>query len=361
MSSTVYKKWISVWLLVGLFMVLIQIVIGGITRLTDSGLSITEWNIIKGTLPPLNEAQWSEAFQKYKDHTVQFKAIHSDMDMGAFKFIYFWEYFHRLWARTMGFVFLFPFLFFLYKKAFDAYLIKQLIIIVLLAAFAATFGWIMVSSGIDSEHYVWVNAYKLTIHLSIAVSLLLVLSWTIFKVKFDNFNFTLKYARFSYLIFTIIVLQIIMGGFMSGMKAALVAPYYPHMGFNSDGSFYLISPILLDSSEWKFSHLTDYYNNSFAPSLVQFVHRSLAFILLIIIPYFFYLNRELKDKLWLRVRSIIISLLLIQFSLGVLTVIYSLNHFYFPILGVLHQFFGIILILSFLFVLYITHRNKTLI
>ena len=111
------KKPVRVWLFIGVFMVFMQVVIGGITRLTDSGLSITEWAIIQGTLPPLNEAAWMEAFEQYKIMAKkQFESLHADMTLSEFKFIYFWEYFHRLWARMMGFVFLFPFLYFLWKR-----------------------------------------------------------------------------------------------------------------------------------------------------------------------------------------------------------------------------------------------------
>ena len=120
-----YPRAIKVWLAIGVFMVFMQVVIGGITRLTGSGLSITKWEIVTGTLPPLNAAQWEKEFDLYKD-TPQYKKINEGMDMKAFKFIYFWEYFHRLWARTMGFVFAIPFFYFLSKGWIDKMLKKRL-------------------------------------------------------------------------------------------------------------------------------------------------------------------------------------------------------------------------------------------
>jgi len=154
---------VKIWLIIGLVMIFFQVVIGGITRLTGSGLSITKWEIVTGTIPPLNSADWEEAFDLYKA-TPQYKQINKGMSMSEFKFIYFWEFIHRLWARTMGFVFLFPFLFFLGTQRFSKKLFKQLIVVFLLAALVASLGWIMVASGL--RDLPWVSPYKLTLHLS---------------------------------------------------------------------------------------------------------------------------------------------------------------------------------------------------
>ena len=138
----VYRS-VTIWLCLGLFMVYMQIIIGGITRLTGSGLSITEWEIVTGTFPPLSEQSWEIEFNKYKE-TPQFDKINRDMEMGSiftegtFKFIYFWEYLHRLWARTMGFVFLIPFLIFFFQKRLPSSLVKRLGIVILLACLLYT-------------------------------------------------------------------------------------------------------------------------------------------------------------------------------------------------------------------------------
>ena len=159
-----YRKAVKVWLIIGLVMIFFQVVIGGVTRLTGSGLSITKWEIVTGTLPPLSDSQWLEEFELYKA-TPQYQKINEGMSLSDFKFIYFWEYFHRLWARSMGFVFLFPFLFFWWKGWIDKPLMQRLGITVLLAAIVASFGWIMVASGLIDRP--WVIAYKLTSRLSI--------------------------------------------------------------------------------------------------------------------------------------------------------------------------------------------------
>ena len=151
-------------------MVFIQILLGGITRLTGSGLSITRWEIVTGTIPPLNQVDWNEAFDLYKA-TPQYQKINEGMSLDRFKFIFFWEYFHRVWARLMGFVFLIPFIIFLVRKSLSQKLIKRLIVVIAIAAAAAVFGWIMVASGLI--HRPWVNAYKLTIHLSLGIALIL--------------------------------------------------------------------------------------------------------------------------------------------------------------------------------------------
>jgi len=147
-------------------MLYFQIILGGITRLTGSGLSITKWEIVTGTIPPLSAHDWEEEFDKYKA-TPQYHKLNQGMSLSEFKFIYFWEYIHRLWARTMSFVFAIPFGIFLYRKQLSASLIKKLIALVLLAALAASFGWFMVLSGLNERP--WVDAYKLTLHLSVAI------------------------------------------------------------------------------------------------------------------------------------------------------------------------------------------------
>lgn len=168
-------QWLKYWLFTGLIFLFFQVVIGGITRLTGSGLSITKWDIVTGTFPPMSEETWIEEFELYKK-TPQYHKINAGMSISAFKWIYFWEYLHRLWARTMGFVFLIPFLIFYRKKLISNHLLRRLGVVILLAMLAATFGWIMVASGLVNRP--WVNAYKLSFHLCIALSVYTALLWT---------------------------------------------------------------------------------------------------------------------------------------------------------------------------------------
>ena len=146
------QKQIAIWLLIGVGMIIIQVLIGGITRLTESGLSITEWKPITGTLPPLNDAAWQAEFDKYKV-TDQFKYVHQYFSLSEFKFIFFWEWFHRTWARLMGLVFLAGFIYFLVTKKFNKGMIRPMIILFLLGGVQGFIGWFMVKSGLVPEKY----------------------------------------------------------------------------------------------------------------------------------------------------------------------------------------------------------------
>jgi len=137
-----YPRVVRNWLILGLVLIFVQVVVGGITRLTGSGLSITKWEIVTGTLPPLNETSWLAEFDLYKA-TPQYEKMNEGMSLGDFKFIYFWEYFHRLWARMMGFAFIIPLAYFLFKGYIDRALGKRLGLVFLAAALTASFGWIM--------------------------------------------------------------------------------------------------------------------------------------------------------------------------------------------------------------------------
>ena len=346
---------VGFWLITGIVMVFFQVVIGGITRLTDSGLSITEWNVIKGVLPPLNQEQWDIAFKKYQDHTLQFKAIHADMSLSDFKFIYFWEWFHRLWARTMGFVFLIPFVIFWRRNYLPKPLMRDLGIVVSLAALAAVFGWIMVQSGLNTNKLVWVNAYKLTIHLSIAVTLLSFLWWATLRVlqPVTEYAHNRKVRKFAWRVTIIICIQLVLGGLMSGMKAGLAAPHFPHMGVAENGSWIWFSEVLFESKQWNWNNLFNYNTNSFAPALVQVLHRGTAYLLCVLIPLLSLQIIKLKGNKNLKLSNILLIIaLIVQITLGIFTVINSLNPDIFPTLGVLHQAGGMLLLMAILFVNY---------
>ena len=150
------------WLILGVAMTIVQIALGGITRLTGSGLSITEWDVVTGTLPPLNQAAWLALFEKYKT-TPQFQLLNFDFTIDNFKFIFFWEWFHRLWARTIGLVFAFGFIYFIVKKYFQPSMIRPLVVLFLLGALQGAIGWIMVASGLEGDA-VYVKPTRLALH-----------------------------------------------------------------------------------------------------------------------------------------------------------------------------------------------------
>jgi len=158
------------WLLLGVAMTVIQIALGGITRLTGSGLSITEWDVVTGALPPMSEAHWQELFAKYKT-TPQFQLLNFDFTISNFKFIFFWEWFHRLWARTIGLVFAVGFIYFLVKKYFMPSMIKPLVVLFFLGALQGAIGWIMVASGLEGDA-VYVKPTRLALHFVFALGLL---------------------------------------------------------------------------------------------------------------------------------------------------------------------------------------------
>lgn len=333
------------WLLIGLIMVFGQVVIGGITRLTGSGLSITKWEIVTGTLPPLNELQWEEAFTLYKQ-TPQYQKINKGMSMTAFQFIYFWEYFHRLWARTMGIVFIVPFLIFWRKGWIDKPLMNRLGMIVLLAAIAASFGWIMVASGLVNRP--WVNAYKLTMHLSLGFILFAYLLWTVFKVFYPQLHSSGNFAlyRWSIGLTAAVGIQIILGGIMSGTKAALAYPTFPDM----QGEW--IPDILLHSTHWQLENFVQYDATPFMVALVQLLHRSMAYIVTIWAGWFFFkVIKSATNPMVTFGLYLLLGILALQVTLGILTLLNSVGSI--PVgFGVLHQAGGLLLLGACLFLNY---------
>jgi len=330
------------WLRVGLIMVFFQVVIGGITRLTESGLSITKWEVVSGTLPPITQADWDREFELYKD-TPQYKEINEAITMEEFKFIYFWEYIHRLWARIMGFVFLIPFLWFWRQSRLTKTLIKDLGIVVLLAALAATFGWIMVASGLIERP--WVNAYKLSIHLGIAFCVFSYLLWTTMKYQAGSISprlVTAENARYRNILVVFIIIlcfQIVLGGIISGMKAAVLYPSWPSMN-----GIYL-PDVLFDMSQWKLQNFIDYDKNEFMGALIHFLHRNNAYILLLTVISlgWSYIRSNSLDQETKRLAIVLVVGVLIQMLFGIITVVSSIGKI--PVSwGVIHQGMALIVL-----------------
>ena len=330
MQNQIIRFPVKLWLWTGLVMIFFQIIIGGITRLTGSGLSITKWEIVTGTLPPLNQTDWEEAFNLYKE-TPQYQKINQGMSLGDFKWIYFWEYIHRLWARTMGFVFLIPFVFFWVKGYLNPQLKKDLVIVFILAGIVGAFGWIMVASGLI--HRPWVNAYKLTLHLGLALITLSYLWWTYLKTRPQATYPGLASRQKTALYFLVLVcVQILLGGMMGGMKAALVYPTFPKM------NQYWMDPILFQADSWKWQHFIDYDSYPFLPALVQVLHRFTAIALLVLFLSRMYRFLNISLVRWVAI------LLIVQITLGIITLLRS-RGFIPDNLGVLHQGAAIVLLL----------------
>jgi cytochrome c oxidase assembly protein subunit 15 len=344
MAEIILKKTnknVAKWLYLGVLMLIIQIVLGGITRLTESGLSITEWNPITGALPPLNTAQWQAEFAKYKG-TDQFRYIHADFSLSDFKYIFFWEWFHRTWARLMGIVFLVGFFYFLIKKQFKKDMIIPFIILFLLGAVQGAIGWIMVQSGLVPQK-MFVDHIKLATHFMTALVLLCYTFWFALSIsvpsKMKTINKSLR--KISSLIIIVLFFQLIYGAFMAGLHAATAAPTWPTI----NGQWF---PDVMNnlSPAWK-----NFLDNKIT---IQFIHRGFAYTLLILVIIWWKKARKIiGSSLFLKTKFIPLLLVLLQVVLGIATVVlspYGNNLVWF---GVAHQFVAILFLMSIIFMLYI--------
>ena len=347
-SNLKYTKTIRIWLILGLMMLIVQVVLGGITRLTGSGLSITRWDIITGVVPPLNAEEWVNAFELYKE-TPQFHKINSTFTIQEFKFIYFWEYFHRLWVRSLGFIFLIPFLIFVVKKELDFYLIKRLGIVILLTILTASAGWIMVQSGLVNRP--WVNAYKLAIHFTLAILVIWAMVKTVSDVYLLGSKKLIPSKKIVTFVLSIAFIQMMVAGIMAGMKAGLYYPTWPDM----NGEF--IPGVLLNSANWGWNNMINYDTYLFAPALIQFVHRMLAYVLAAATIYMFFKLRnkvEESSKKWLNGTLILVW---VQVLLGILTVINVQGKI--PLFfGVSHQLAGLLYFMLLLFLYDSLRKHK---
>ena len=343
------------WLTLGVAMTIVQIAIGGITRLTGSGLSITEWDVVTGTLPPLNQAAWSALFEKYKT-TPQFQLLNFDFTIDNFKFIFFWEWFHRLWARSIGIVFAFGFIYFLVKKYFQPVMIRPLVILFLLGALQGAIGWIMVASGLQGDA-VYVKPTRLALHFIFALGLLSYTYWFALSLKATPVDKThlsteaqASFKRFrvwAWVVLGLLFFQLIYGALMAGHKAANVASTWPTI----NGEWI---PTFLMSKESFFLNAID--NTIW----IHFVHRGLAYILLVVIVYWVAQMRKIQGNLfWAKVKMLPLYFVMLQVLLGILSVVTS-KHIIpgvwgnFEWMAQLHQLVGMLLLLAVVNILYAT-------
>lgn len=321
----------------GLVMIFFQIVIGGVTRLTGSGLSITRWEIVTGSIPPLNEMDWLSEFELYKQ-TPQYQKINQGMTVGEFKFIYFWEYFHRLWARLMFFVFVIPFVWFLWRGMLSRRILPRMLTVVALAGLEGFFGWAMVASGLIKRP--WVNAYNLTLHLCMALVIFTYLLWTWFLAaspKLPDFA-SPRFRRLAWTLFGVAFFQIALGAIMSGSKAGLFFPTWPDM----NGEYF--PAVLLDGSHWTLDSFIHYDTNPFMPALIHLLHRNTAYLLTGMVLYFVWkIFQENISPLLRRSGWALVVAVSIQVLLGIFTVINCKAKV--PVdLGVAHQAGAVVLL-----------------
>jgi cytochrome c oxidase assembly protein subunit 15 len=316
------NKPIIIWLLTGCFLIAAMVVIGGITRLTGSGLSITQWKLVTGTIPPLNEAQWMQEFDEYK-LTPQFQKINSHFELEDFKNIYFWEYFHRLVGRSIGLIFLIPFLYFLLRKKLERSLIPKLLIVFFLGGLQGFIGWYMVSSGLVDNPYV--AHYRLALHLVTAFITFGYTLWIALSLmKKEELNAPAFVRNFSWVILLTVIVQLIYGAFVAGTKAGFIYNTFPKMG----NSFI---PSEMGTLEPAWLNL---FENTVT---LQFIHRCIAYVLtiMVIVLWIYSLRTKLQPALHSAVQLMML-IVLFQVVLGIITI---LNLHLNPVfLGSLHQF-----------------------
>lgn len=337
---------IGIWLLIGVAMILVQIAIGGITRLTESGLSITEWDVVSGTLPPLNAADWQAEFELYKA-SPQYQKVNKGMTLDQFKFIYFWEWFHRLWARLLGFVFLIPFVYFLLKKMLTRELMIKASIAFVLGGLVGIFGWIMVASGLQDRPMV--SPYRLAMHLSLAIITLLYLFWVAMQLLVPKNADSGRFPGLRQWTISLIVLvsvQIIAGALVSGMRAAPFYPTWPDM------NGYFIPLAMQDSSQWQWSAFLHFDQHPFPAAFVQFFHRNLAYIItLLVIVFWLKAIRKVKATGSKIALHLIPAIVVVQVLLGIFTLLNARGGI--PVaLASIHQMVAILLLMALFYFLY---------
>ncbi len=352
------NSWIRLWLWTGIFMVLVQVAIGGITRLTDSGLSMTTWEPITGALPPMNEEAWQRAFEDYRRYP-EFYKKNADFSLAEFKSIFWWEYIHRAWARLIGVVFAIPFIFFLAKGYINRKLGLGLLGVMLLGAAQALMGWIMVKSGmIDSP---WVSPYRLTMHLLLALAIFGLLYRMVLALGQNSSDSpkqalqgskgatardqtggsTRKLRRLLGVLSFFVLIQIAYGGLMAGSDAARHFNSWPTMNGK-----YIPQGLFAEGLE-----TLTITENRIKPGFivnVQFIHRFLALVLLGLGLWLIWSVRKAFaqgaiDGRHVQAANWVLLAIALQFSLGVGTILLSSPAQIHLPLGVLHQFFAFIL------------------
>ncbi len=325
---------ISSWLMFMFILISIMIIVGGLTRLTDSGLSITQWQLFSGLLPPLNNSQWNMYFDLYKE-IPEFKLQNYDMNMKEFKVIFWWEWAHRFLGRLIGISFLIPLIYFTFKIKFKKLL--NLYFIFLLICFQGFIGWYMVSSGLVDR--VDVSHFRLSVHLLIAFIILSLIFWNYLKIKASKNNQNTINTFFTFTFLMLILIQITIGAFVSGMDAGKIYNSWPLMG----NSFFPDDNNL--SNLFKISAFSD-------PSLVQFIHRNLAYLIGFFYLCIFFNVYKNKNKCLYKPVNVLGFFIILQIILGILTLLHGAQ----IIIASMHQISSIFLVSSCIYFLFINTK-----
>ena len=334
---------VSKWLFVCAGMIAVMVMIGGITRMTASGVSITEWNLVSGMIPPLHHQDWLALYTKYQN-TPQFREINPDMTVEQFQTIFWWEWIHRLWGRLIGLVFVVPLLWFAWKNRLPSTLFLSLAILFVLGALQGYVGWWMVQSGIVDQP--WVSPIRLTVHLGFALLLFGLIVWiglSLWRgVSPTKFSSKAKSAFACKLLLMMIFSTILLGGMTAGSHAGLVYNQFPLMGE---------SWLPVDYWNRSESFLANALSN---PVAIQFHHRLAAEITVTLVILFGgYIFVKRRHQLYIRrVSGLFVLAGMMQFGLGVVTLLYGLP----IVLASLHQLGALLL---FLIGIVLTHLLST--
>lgn len=311
-ADPVARRQIAVWLLICCALVFLMIVVGGVTRLTHSGLSIVEWQPIVGTLPPLDQEQWQEVFQKYQQ-TPEYREVNAGMSLDEFKRIFWWEYAHRLLGRIIGLVFLAPFLYFLARGKIDRALVPRLAGIFLLGGLQGAVGWYMVKSGLVDDPRV--SQYRLAAHLGLAFLIYAAMLWTALGLLFPRSELQndpggRSLRRLSWGVTGVIFIMVLTGAFVAGIKAGFAYNTFPLM------NGHWIPPELFLLEPW----YLNFFSNM---ATVQFNHRLIAWLLAVLIPLFWLRSRRLSlSPRARRACALLLIMLAIQITLGITTLVH---------------------------------------
>ena len=330
-------KPVIIWLFSGCALIFIMVVVGGITRLTNSGLSMVNWSLFMGAIPPLNNLEWQEVFSLYQQ-SPEGRKLNYNYTLSEFKYIYFWEYLHRMIGRLLGLVFIIPFIIFLIQKKLNNKLIKQSIVLFFLGGLQAAIGWWMVKSGlVDNPH---VSHYRLSIHLITAFLTCSFAFWIALSLIYtEPKKGNKKIKNLLILYFILLIIQIIYGAFVAGLDAGGGFNTWPKML-----GVWIPEAVYIDSngynSMWFLEHRWG----------VQFIHRKIALILFVFTFYIW--NRVKKsdaNKTQKKALNFLLLLILLQTILGIITLIYSA-----PImLASMHQITAFFLLMSTVYCLFI--------
>lgn len=346
------NRMVAYWLLTGVFMIIVQTLLGGVTRLSGSGLSITEWDVVTGFLPPLNHHQWLEEFAKYRQ-SPQYRFLNADFTLSNFKSIFFWEWFHRFWARLIGIVFAIPFIYFLVKKYFNKEMIMPFVVLFCLGGLQGAIGWIMVQSGLVGDA-VYVQPTKLAIHFVFAMILACYTLWFALQLLIPATGRVVKRSLKSLyiVVFLVLLVQLVYGALMAGNKAAAAASTWPTingdwiprgMGTSATGHPLLDNKIT-----------------------IHFIHRGIAYLLFALIVIATIIAYKVKDnsstfkKYW----WLPMALVSVQVLLGIFTVLTSLhivpnNWGFFESFAELHQLVAMFLLMAIVTQLYLIRTTTT--